>query len=113
MCRCDNMAVVNILYSRTSKDNAIMHLVRSLHFFLAHWDIKLTASHIAGKSNVLADALSGNLMQVFHKQAPTAHKEGSGLHHSSDTPRIAHNREARLVLAKLETEAEFSQWSSP
>ena len=36
MCRCDNMAVVNILYSHTSKDNAIMHLVRSLHFFLAH-----------------------------------------------------------------------------
>ena len=32
LCRCDNMAVVNILYSRSSKDNAIMHLIRSLHF---------------------------------------------------------------------------------
>ena len=76
-CRCDNMAVVNILYSRTSKDSAIMHLVRSLHFFLAHFDIKLTASHIAGKSNDLADALSRNHMQVFYKLAPTAHKEGT------------------------------------
>ena len=77
MCRCDNMAVVNILYSRTSKDNTVMHLVRSLHFFLAHWDIKLTTSHIAGKSNILADALSRNLMQVFCNQAPSAHKEGT------------------------------------
>lgn len=76
MCRCDNMAVVNILYSCTSKYNTVMHLVRSHHFFLARWDIKLTASHIAGKSNVLADALSRNLMQVY-QQAPTAQKEGS------------------------------------
>lgn len=65
MCRCDNMAVVNILYSHTSRDNAVMHLVRSLHFFLVRWEIKLTASHIMGKSNILADALSRNLIQVF------------------------------------------------
>ena len=43
LCRCDNMAVVNILYSWSSKDNAIMHLIRSLHFFLAHWNIKVNS----------------------------------------------------------------------
>ena len=58
LCRCDNMAVVNILHSRSSKDPIIMHLLRSLHFFLAHWEIHLTASHIPGKLNTLADALS-------------------------------------------------------
>ena len=49
-----------------------MHLLRSLHFFLANREIRLTASHIPGKFNTLADALSRNHMQVFNMQAPTA-----------------------------------------
>ena len=34
-CRCDNMAVVAILKSGSSKDERAMHLMRSLFFFLA------------------------------------------------------------------------------
>ena len=49
-----------------------MQLLRSLHFFLAHWEIRLTASHIPGKFNTLADALSCNHMQIFNMQAPAA-----------------------------------------
>lgn len=61
-----------ILHSRSSNDPFIMHLLRSIHFFLAHWEVHLTASHIPGKLNVIADALSRNHMQVFKKEAPMA-----------------------------------------
>ena len=76
LCRCDNMAVVHLLQKRSSRDKTIMHLLRSLHFFLARHDIRLTATHIPGKFNVLADALSRNHLQVFHQQAPMANQEG-------------------------------------
>ena len=76
---CDNMSVVCILRSKTSKDPSIMHLVRALHFFLAHWDIRLWADHVPGKVNTAADALSRNMMQVFHKQLPSAFQEGTPL----------------------------------
>ena len=74
LCRCDNMAVVHLLHTRSSKDHIIMHLLRSLHFFLACRDIRLHATHIPGKFNVLADA---NHLQVFRQQAPTANPEGT------------------------------------
>lgn len=77
LCRCDNMAVVHILHTHSSKDHVISFLLRSLHFFLAHWDIQLMASHIPGKLNKLADALSCNHMQVFHREAPTADQRDS------------------------------------
>lgn len=72
LCRCDNMAVVHLLHTRSSKHYTIMHLLRSLHFFLA---CRLSATHIPGKFNVLADALSRNHLQVFHHQASTANSE--------------------------------------
>ena len=43
-----------------------MHLLHSLSFFVAHFDIYLTASHLPGLINVTADRLSrGNLHQAF------------------------------------------------
>ena len=77
LVRCDNMSVVYILHSKTSKDPIIMHLLRSLHFLLAWWDIRMWAEHVPGKTNIAADALSRNMMQVFHEQFPTANKEGT------------------------------------
>ena len=76
---CDNMSVVCILRCKTSKDPSIMHLVRALHFFLAHWDIRLWADHVPGKVNTATDALSRNMMQVFHKQLPSVFQEGTPL----------------------------------
>ena len=58
LVRSDNMAVVSALSSGSAKDPLLMHLLRCLHFFLAHFDISLTASHIAGVYNTAADALS-------------------------------------------------------
>lgn len=77
LCRCDNMVVVHLLHTRSSKDHIIMHLLRSLHFFLARWDIRLSATHIPGKFNVLSDALSCNHLQVFHHQALATNSEGT------------------------------------
>ena len=77
LCRCDNMAAVNILHTHSNKDYVIAFLLRSLHFFLVQWDIRPIATHIPSKHNTLADALSCNHMQVFHKEAPTADQLGS------------------------------------
>ena len=42
-----------------------MHLLRSLWFFVAHFDIYVTASHLAGLINITADHLSrGNMTQA-------------------------------------------------
>ena len=70
--KCDNMAVVNILSSSTSPDPLVMHLLRTLHFISAFYNLHLTAKHIAGSGNVIADAISRNLPQVLFSQAPEA-----------------------------------------
>ena len=69
---CDNMAVVHILNALSSKDKSILHLMCCLHFFCAHFDIKLRAVHISGVLNDIADAISRNHMQVFRRLLPSA-----------------------------------------
>ena len=51
-----------------------MSLLRSLYFITAKFNIIVVAVHIAGKSNLLADALSRNNMDVFFAHYPQAHK---------------------------------------
>ena len=54
-----------------------MHLVRSLHFLTAHWDIKLWVEHLPGKQNTAADALSRNLLQVFRNHVLDAEQQST------------------------------------
>jgi len=64
--QCDNANLVISINKGSSKDKLVMHLLRSLSFFVAHFDIYLTASHLPGVINVTADHLSrGNLHQAF------------------------------------------------
>ena len=56
----DNMAVVEMIKARTSRDSKVMHLLRCLHFFTAKHDIYITAVHVLGVDNIRADALSRN-----------------------------------------------------
>ena len=56
---CDNLAVVTILNSRTSKDSLIMHLLRNLLMSAAYFDFTFCAQHVPGVENKIADALSG------------------------------------------------------
>ena len=66
---CDNLAMVMVLRTQTCKDAVMMHLLRSLHFFLVEWDIVLTFQDIPG---AVADVLSRNNMQAFHSMMQDA-----------------------------------------
>ena len=63
---CDNEAVVVILNSRYSKDVHLMHMLRTLFFIEAQYQFKITARHIPGTLNTLADYLSRNELKSFY-----------------------------------------------
>ena len=76
-CVCfqsDNMAVVSVLRSGKAKDHTLLHLLRCLHFYSATLMFTYTATHIAGKLNTAADALSRNKLQLFLSTFPQADK---------------------------------------
>ena len=62
---CDNSSVVAVLLYGTAKHNAVMHLLRVLWFFIAHYDIELLPKHIPGVANYSADHLPRDNMQCF------------------------------------------------
>ena len=64
----DNANLVISINKDSSKEKLVMHLLHSLTFFVAHFDIYLTASGII---NVAADHLSrGSLGQAFPSLSP-------------------------------------------
>lgn len=71
-CVTDNAAVVAIVNSGKSEDMLAMHLMRCLFFFTATWQITVHATHIPGKQNVAADALSRNNLPLFFQEVPMA-----------------------------------------
>ena len=75
VCRCDNAAVVAILKSGWCKDNMAMHLLRSLFFWLAMYQVSILNEHIPGVSNGPADALSRNNVSYFMSQVPIASQQ--------------------------------------
>ena len=68
----DNRAVVEIISSLYSKEAHLMHLIRLLVFFASYFEFWFTASHIPGRVNTLADALSRNNAHLFLSQVPQA-----------------------------------------
>ena len=70
----DNMAVVEIVRAKSSRDRKVMHLLRCMHFFMARHDIRLTAVHVPGVSNSRADALSRNNVPLFMQITPQARR---------------------------------------
>ena len=68
----DNMAVVEVLPSGTSRDPNLMALLRRLSLLAAQHCFSFTATHIVGKRNPVADALSHFNFQEFHLLAPHA-----------------------------------------
>ncbi len=63
---CDNMAVVALLKTLTSKDALIMHLLRCLAFYAAHYGLEIESYHIPGVQNVAADAISRTIWLLSH-----------------------------------------------
>ena len=64
-CLCDNAAVVAIIRSGSSRDPCVMHLMRCLFFFVAHYQLVLSPVHIPGKQNEAADNLSRDALSLF------------------------------------------------
>lgn len=61
----DNEAAVAVLNSGYSKEGGIMHLIRILFFIVAFYQISLSACHIPGTQNGIADAISRDNLPVF------------------------------------------------
>ena len=63
--------MVSAITAGMARDLLLMHFLRCLHFFCAHYGIVLRARHIAGVQNTAADALSRDKREVFlSSQAP-------------------------------------------
>lgn len=72
MMHTDNLALVHIINSNTSKDGKIMTLLRKCVITCMMHNILFKAEHIPGYQNVLADSLSRLQVQAFRERAPWA-----------------------------------------
>ena len=73
--KCDNAAVVAVLNKCSCKDTELMHLMRCLSFYAAHYCFSFHAVHIAGVDNVAADALSRGDLATFFSSCPQAYPQ--------------------------------------
>ena len=67
---CDNMSIVAVINSRTSKDRSIMDLLRKLAIATMSHNVHFAAKHIPGKFNSAADPLSRFQDGVARQVAP-------------------------------------------
>ena len=77
---CDNEAAVTVINSGSSKDPFMQRCLRQLWFTAAVYDCELTARHIPGVHNVLADALSrwhtdSSYQELFHASASSLRRQ--------------------------------------
>ena len=61
----DNLAVVSILNSNTSRDTHLCHLLRTMFFYSARYSFTYSAKHLPGRENSAANALSRNNLHLF------------------------------------------------
>lgn len=69
---CGNQAVVSIINAKSSKIPRIMDLLRPITLFTLQHNFTLTAVHLAGLQNGVADSLSHFQMERFRELAPEA-----------------------------------------
>jgi hypothetical protein len=70
----DNLALVHVINKKTSKSKNVMVLLRSLVLHTLHFNIQVRATHVPGKCNLIADAISRFQWQRFRQLAPLAEK---------------------------------------
>ena len=58
MVYCDNEACVQVVVTSRTKDPFLGACIRNIWLLMAYYDISLNISHIKGKNNIKADALS-------------------------------------------------------
>ena len=66
--QCDNSSMVAAIHKGSARDTIVMHLLRSLWFFTAHYDVDLVCEYIVGVANTTADHLSRNNNSLFFSQ---------------------------------------------
>ena len=66
LCRCDNLEIIQ---SRYSRDDKLMHLLRCLFFVEAAFNFSYIPRHLPGRQNEVADALSRNKLSPALLQA--------------------------------------------
>ena len=100
-CRMDSAAVIAIVNSGRSKQSDLAnHLMRTLVFIKARFNIVLYAIHLPGKQNEAADALSRDNLPLFFEQVPQAEKKTTAV--PPGTVRTANAPSTRLDLGRLE-----------
>lgn len=75
----DNAAAVAAINNQTSSIKEMAHLLRCLAFIAARFQIRLFASHIPGRHNEIADALSRNNLCTFYALLPQASRVPSSV----------------------------------
>lgn len=71
---CDNEAVVYVVRKSASKDKDLADLMRKMFFVSAKCNIEISASHIRGSKNTVADSLSRLDLDKFRLLRPSANK---------------------------------------
>ena len=70
--QCDNTGVAAAISKGSAREDQVMHLLRALWFFCAHFDISISIEHLAGALNCTADQLSRYNMHSFFLANPQA-----------------------------------------
>ena len=63
--QCNNTGVIAAVSKGSAKEPVVMHLLRSMWFFVAHFDMSISIEHISGVCNGVADMLSRDKIQHF------------------------------------------------
>ena len=79
---CDNQAIVACLISGSSHCPHIMHLLRNLFLLSASNNFTISARHVPGIHNVIADSLSRFQKAEFCRLAPQAAPHATPIPHS-------------------------------
>ena len=69
---CDNQVVVYSIVSGSSHCSHMMHLLRNLCLIAARCNFTVSAQHLPGNHDIIADSFSRYNMQVFRAHAPAA-----------------------------------------
>ena len=77
--RVDNLAVVQVIQATYSRDTHLMHLIRLLVLFAACFNFWFIATHVMGKRNTFADALSRNNADLFLSQMPHINQQPTAI----------------------------------
>ena len=75
LCHCDNEGIVAVVKGGYCKDPTLAHMLQCLFSSEAKFDVLLTASHVPGIENGVADSISRNNLHLFFNLLPQAHWE--------------------------------------